>query len=422
MTLSLWTANAFASDIAYNLAERGLSTDIRDQKDWNTGWSFGTMGAIESNVLVQLGTSGNSTSATPDYSELALALFSHTPREWTKDGVLRTEGVKVTNEGRDATVAEILKNGGDRELAIAELAAWGGPVSEVNMPYITTEEANNFIMDETLRDFSEVHLQNAHYLKDPSYFDFNDEYQFDEAANNTIKNEILKNGAVQMSYHADDYGVYYNSVTNAQYTCEYQFANHTATIVGWDDSYSKENFIMGRQPSENGAWIVKDSRGENKHKEGYLYISYYDQALTEFTSYQVDIADKDGKFTYDNNYQYDFLGQASYLWWISDEIYGEFEGGNIFVPNSYENLTAVSAITAEPNSVVTTKIYKNCSADNPMDGELVHTQDATLLGSLGCNLPIYLYGTARGVNHERLDERRKYDDCLLLRWNKTGNF
>lgn len=43
-------------------------------------------------------------------------------------------------------------------------------------------------------------------------------------------------------------------------------ANHAVTIVGWDDSYSKENFNAEHQPPADGAWIVKNSWGAESNE------------------------------------------------------------------------------------------------------------------------------------------------------------
>ena len=52
---------------------------------------------------------------------------------------------------------------------------------------------------------------------------------------------------------------YYNTKTSAQY---YNNAsdirtNHIVTLVGWDDAYSKDNFLI--TPPGDGAWIIKNS-------------------------------------------------------------------------------------------------------------------------------------------------------------------
>ncbi len=96
------------------------------------------------------------------------------------------------------------------------------------------------------------------------------------------------------------------------------------TIIGWDDNYPKENFIEGHQPSENGAWLVKNSWGsgeldfpyhvfgtwgiqvpkldENGNPvldengepvtvgSGYFWLSYYDRSLMDTESFEFEPA------------------------------------------------------------------------------------------------------------------------------------
>lgn len=42
-----------------------------------------------------------------------------------------------------------------------------------------------------------------------------------------------------------------------------------------------------------------------------------------------------------------------------------------------------------------------------------------LLGSMGCHCTIYLYRLTRRSYYAWMDERRKYNDYLLLRWHQT---
>ena len=62
-------------------------------------------------------------------------------------------------------------------------------------------------------------------------------------------------------------------------------ANHSITIVGWDDDFSKDNFRNGFKPEGNGAWLVKNSWGYQDIRSGYMWISYEDGSLEASDNY-----------------------------------------------------------------------------------------------------------------------------------------
>lgn len=139
-----------------------------------------------------------------------------------------------------------------------------------------------------------------------------------------VKNWIMENGAISVGFCADysspddlESGVtseYYNWEHSAQYNPDSMSANHAVTIVGWDDSYPKENFSI--TPPGDAAWIVKNSWSDVWGENGYFYLSYYDTTVSEYEGYLADVADVadgTGCYNYDNNYQYDYMGMGSLL-------------------------------------------------------------------------------------------------------------
>ena len=74
------------------------------------------------------------------------------------------------------------------------------------------------------------------------------------------------------------------------------------TVVGWDDNYSRNNFLSASNVTEDGAWIIKNSWGNQKGDGGYYYLSYQDPNISNLvTTEAVTIADQ----KYKNNYFYD---------------------------------------------------------------------------------------------------------------------
>ncbi|MDR9825826.1 hypothetical protein RCJ22_09445, partial [Vibrio sp. FNV 38] len=93
----------------------------------------------------------------------------------------------------------------------------------------------------------------------------------------SIKNELINGHGVVLAYFADQSRPgdeiseqsYMNTETWSQYTNNRMLANHAVCVVGYDDTYPRENFmrmvdgkeIEGSTPPGDGAFIVKNSWG-----------------------------------------------------------------------------------------------------------------------------------------------------------------
>ena len=103
---------------------------------------------------------------------------------------------------------------------------------------------------------------------------------------NAIKQQIQNYGSVYASLHGgeSDSGETncYNPNTYAKYCDDLSThkANHAVSIIGWDDDYSKDNFLENHKPKSNGAWIVRNSWGEDYGDKGTCYVSYEDANIS----------------------------------------------------------------------------------------------------------------------------------------------
>lgn len=95
---------------------------------------------------------------------------------------------------------------------------------------------------------------------------------YDVLDRDTIKRNLMTKGSVFVGI---------NDAWNSRYAMinGYKTLNnpvpdfdHSVVIVGWDDDFSKENFKL--QPSENGAWLAQNTRGDKWGNDGYFWISY----------------------------------------------------------------------------------------------------------------------------------------------------
>ena len=73
--------------------------------------------------------------------------------------------------------------------------------------------------------------------------------------------------------------------------------NHAVTLVGWDDNFAKENFNSSCNVTSDGAWIVRNSWGEQWGDKGYFYISYENKC-----NYNIVAAEAVTNPKYRNNY------------------------------------------------------------------------------------------------------------------------
>lgn len=201
-----------------------------------------------------------------------------------------------------------------------------------------------------------------------------------------IKSAIEKFGAVKVSYGA--FAETTNMRNGAIYNPNNYGTNHDVVIVGWDDSYSRNNFradnIYNGKPSKNGAWIIRNSWGTaGAGDKGYFYMSYEDKTACEFAFVEGVKASKD---TYNKVYQYDSMP------YNKTNYYNKV--ANTFTAKGSEKLGAVSfECVATKGNTYKVEIYTGSSSSNPTSGKKV----ATVSGK-------FKYTTECGNNYIKLSK------------------
>ena len=275
----------------FNLVDYGHVTPVRDQQTSGDCWAFSAIAALESCILK---TSGIAYDLSEENMKNLISKYSD--YGWNME----------TNKG------------GFDTMALGYLTSWLGPVFEYE---------DEFDDQSTLSPVlhSKFHIQDVLALSRHSYLD-----------NNNIKRAIMKFGAVATGiYNNDDY---LNEKTNAFYYNGAESTNHAVVIVGWDDSYSKYNFL--NTPSGNGAWICKNSWGTSWGNNGYFYVSYYDTKLAEVgklhASYTFIL---NNTIDLDKNYQYDVIGMTDFFVAGKNSVWYK----NVFTATDNELLAAFSS-------------------------------------------------------------------------------
>lgn len=391
----------------YDLRDEGRVTDVKFQNPWGACWAFGSIASLESNEITR-------GAQDPDYSEKALVWFAKNERKDEDAPDTELEGISVA----DGDTKEYVYNiGGSSWDVISALAAWQGASLESELPYRNAEGTTETVQL-TEDGFAECYTADGDWSVDPSHA-YDDAYRLEDSVcylgfNSyaaagydgdqvwttmfssvypAVKNWIMENGAISVGFCADysspddlESGVtseYYNEEHSAQYNPDSMYANHEVTIVGWDDSYPKENFSI--TPPGDGAWIVKNSWSDVWGENGYFYLSYYDTTVREYEGYLADVADSAGYYSYDNNYQYDYMGMGSMLNSSAEtesieklgEINDSVSVANIFQAEGRETLRAVGVTDTRAwgESVeVVTEIYRLKDGSDPVNGELVSEQ------------------------------------------------
>lgn len=238
---------------SYDLRDYNKLSPIRDQGPNGSCWTFACYSSLES-VLRP--------AEDPDFSEKHMR-DSH-GFDWGPD------------------------KGGNRFMSSAYLARWSGPVAEADCPY----DPYNYYVPKGLTRVKD--LTDVYYLPDMDS-DF-------EGGMNAIKNAIMQYGAVQTAMYSSN--AYINQKTWAHYYPRRGNGNHAVAIVGWNDDYPKENFLQ--TPPANGAWLIRNSWGEEYGISGYFWASYYDTIVgtNNAVYFAKDMQDDE------NIYQYDPYGMT----------------------------------------------------------------------------------------------------------------
>ena len=299
----------------YSSVDEGYVTPVKNQQNGGNCWAFAVLAALESAILKA---SGDNLDLSEENMKNLAAAYSH--YGWAMD----TNG------------------GGYDDMGFGYLTSWLGPVLE---------------MDDVYDDFSVLspvlnsilHVQNVVFLKKSTYYNLD-----------SIKKAIRDYGAVYTPIFID---AHYDYQTGSYVQC-YRgdlACNHAVVLVGWDD-----DFYISGAPGK-GAWIAKNSWGDDWGNNGYFYVSYFDNSCPK-------LGDNEGAYAfifndtikYDKNYQYD-IAKTDYFFNTTKTVWYK----NVFTVTDSEYLAAVSTyfekdthwdLTVRVNDIVKTEKSGDCPA------------------------------------------------------------
>ena len=280
-----YTSNITYLPKIYDSRDYGYITKVQNQENGKNCWAFAGIATLEACLK-------KATGQTYDFSEN------------NAKNMMAVTSIYGLNIDSNA--------GGYDTMFMGYLASWLGPADEEYDVY------------NPLSSLSED-LYPVYYIQDIAFLPARQ----NTSDNYAIKNAIINSGAVCVIF---DWTV--NNISNGL---------HTVSLIGWNDEY---NGIDCLGNYAKGAWIFKNSWGDEWGDNGFGYLSYEQKLSEEIAPYMhtYTFIFNEADIGYQEIYQYDFAGLTDFLCTNTTQIYYK----NKFTAKDEEFLSAFSTYFEKP--------------------------------------------------------------------------
>ena len=294
----------------YDMREKGRAPVVKNQGESSTCWAFAALTALESSAM---------------------------PEEKLEFAV---DHMNKQNSFQAAT-----KDGGQYTMAMAYLAAWQGPVYEADDPYGDGETDASLTAVRHVQDMQIIEAKDLEHIKEAVFL-----YGGVESC---IYTSMQSSESSSYCYDPNNYAYCYLGEDRP---------NHDVVIIGWDDSYPKENFPMNVEG--DGAFICQNSWGQWFGDEGVFYVSYYDSNIGSHNLVYTGMESVDN---YKTIYQSDLCGWVGQMGYNKESVYG----ANVFTAKKSEDISAVGFYTTGKDTAYEVSVVPEFTDKESLDSRIL---------------------------------------------------